>query len=130
MYESGKGVVKDDQEAAKWVDMSAKQGYAPAQSALGWRYLCGGVGVPQNLAKAQELSRLGADKGDAMAQNTLRFHLYAWAWGPTGSELWRLRSFGQAADKGNTSGEVNLAIAYRPRRGSPRRPDRGEEMGG
>src|SRR5262249_11353141 len=41
LYAMGKGVAKDDAEAAKWLRLSARQGYAPAQERLGDRYAAG-----------------------------------------------------------------------------------------
>jgi len=34
MYESGRGVEKDEEEAVKWYRKAAEQGYEPAKAAL------------------------------------------------------------------------------------------------
>jgi len=41
MYTNGEGVVQDYAEAAKWYRKAAEQGYARAQSALGFMYNTG-----------------------------------------------------------------------------------------
>jgi TPR repeat protein len=38
MYDFGKGVLKDDKQAASWYQKAAEQGYANAQSNLGAMY--------------------------------------------------------------------------------------------
>ena len=50
MHANGKGIAKNDVEAARWYRLAAEQGYAPAQATLGLLYFQG-VGVPQNDAE-------------------------------------------------------------------------------
>lgn len=54
----------------EWYRESAEQGYARAQSHLGYCYGCG-WGVTQDLAKAAEWYRKSAEQGDAIAQSNL-----------------------------------------------------------
>ena len=49
MYEDGKGVEPDDEEAVKWYRLSAEQGDASAQWHLGLAY-ANGEGVEQAVA--------------------------------------------------------------------------------
>jgi len=48
----------------------AEQGYANAQSALGWMY-ANGQGVPEDDAEAAHWYRLAAEQGNVRAQNDL-----------------------------------------------------------
>jgi TPR repeat protein len=47
MYHKGQGVPQDYAEGAKWARRAADQGYAKAQSLLGYMYALG-RGVPQD----------------------------------------------------------------------------------
>ena len=70
MYEKGRGVSQDDQEAVKWYRRSADQGNASAQHKLGLMYE-DGRGVSQDDQEAVKWYRLSADQGDADAQYSL-----------------------------------------------------------
>ena len=70
MYESGKGVPKDYDQAIKWYRLAAEQGAAIAQSNLGWMY-ANGHGVLKDYNEAIRWYRLAAEKGNAAAQNSL-----------------------------------------------------------
>ena len=56
--------------ATGWYRLAADQGYAVAQSNLGFMY-ANGQGVPQNHAEAVRWYRLAADQGNALAQYNL-----------------------------------------------------------
>ena len=49
----GTGVEKDEQKAVEWYKKAAEQGYANAQSNLGWCYESG-IGVGKDEQKAVE----------------------------------------------------------------------------
>jgi TPR repeat protein len=70
MYEHGKGVTQDYQEAVKWYRLSAAQGLAGAQSNLGGMYR-DGKGVLQDYREALKWFRMAAAQGDAIAQASL-----------------------------------------------------------
>src|SRR5271165_1671390 len=72
MYANGEGVVQDYAEAAKWYRKAAEQGYAQAQSALGFMYNTG-QGVQQDFAEAVKWFRNAAEQGDAFGQSNLGF---------------------------------------------------------
>ena len=55
----GEGVAQDYAEALKWYGLSANQGYAPAQTALGLMYFSG-TGVGRNYTEAMRWFRLVA----------------------------------------------------------------------
>ncbi len=54
MYETGRGVAKNDAEAMKWYRLSAQQGSVDAQLKLGFLYGLG-IGVPKNNVLAYAL---------------------------------------------------------------------------
>jgi len=67
MYANGVGVQQDYAEAAKWYRKAAEQGFAWAQTALGFKYQ-EGTGVPQDYAEAAKWYRKAAEQGFAWAQ--------------------------------------------------------------
>ena len=62
MYRMGKGVARDDKEAAKWYKLAADQGDAGSQFLLGYMYL-NGIGVPQNSLRAHMWVNIAASQG-------------------------------------------------------------------
>jgi len=70
MYESGKGVPKDLQQALRWYRKSADQGYASAQFSLGLRYQ-NGDGVPKDAKQAMLWYSKAASQGNGYAQVNL-----------------------------------------------------------
>ena len=67
MYDKGKGVTQDYQEALKWYRLAAEQGYATAQNNLGVMYVMG-KGVTQDYVRARMWFNLAARKGDEDAK--------------------------------------------------------------
>ena len=65
VYEKGLGVSKDHKEAEKWLLLSAKQGNADAQFALGKRYQ---FGSNRNELEREKWWRLAAEQGHPEAQ--------------------------------------------------------------
>ena len=70
LYWNGRGLKKNDTEAAKWYLKSAEQNYAKAQSSIGYLYLLG-HGVRKSSADAAHWFRRGADLGNPVAQQRL-----------------------------------------------------------
>ena len=69
-YRNGRGVPKDDKQAAKWFRQAADQGDAMAQYTLG--YMCeNGQGIPQDYRQAAKLFQRAAAQGHADAQSRL-----------------------------------------------------------
>ena len=88
----------------------AKQGYAGAQSNLGWMY-DNGQGVPQDYKTALKWYRLAAEQGDADAQYNLGV-MYDNGQGvpqdyKTAVKWWKL-----AAEQGDASAQGNLGAMY------------------
>ena len=62
IYARGRGVEHDDLEAVKWYRLAADQGFAAAQSNLGFMYAFG-RGVPQDVVQAYMWLNLSAAQG-------------------------------------------------------------------
>ena len=63
VYITGRGGPKNDDEAAKWFMLAAKQGHAESQANIGLMY-GRGRGVPQSDEEAVKWYRLSAEQGD------------------------------------------------------------------
>ena len=63
MYHLGEGLKQNYTETLKWYKLAADQGYAPAQSNLGYLYE-NGEGVPRDYAGALKWYRLAAEQGE------------------------------------------------------------------
>ena len=75
-YYAGRGVDRDDVEAARWIRLAAAQGYAPAQYNLGLLHFRN-RGVAGNDAEAARWYRAAAEQGYAPAQAGLGYlHIY------------------------------------------------------
>lgn len=70
MYELGRGVPRDHEEALKWLRAAAEQEHSRAQNDLGVRYE-NGRGVPRDYAEALKWYRRAAERGHALAQNSV-----------------------------------------------------------
>ena len=71
-YYAGRGVERDDAEAARWIRLAAAQGYAPAQYNLGLLHFRN-RGVAGNDAEAARWYRAAAAQGYAPAQAGLGY---------------------------------------------------------
>ena len=71
-YYAGRGVERDDAEAARWTRLAAAQGYAPAQYNLGLLHFRN-RGVAGNDAEAARWYRAAAEQGYAPAQAGLGY---------------------------------------------------------
>jgi TPR repeat protein len=105
-YRIGRGVAKDDFEAAKWNLKSAKQGNITAQFATG-NYYTQGIGVQKDLAEGIKWYRKAAEQGDVLSQwalgNSYRFgdgvtkdEIEAYAWFMTAGNF-PMALYGRAA---------------------------------
>ena len=75
-YYAGRGVERDDAEAARWIRLAAAQGYAPAQYNLGLLHFRN-RGVAGSDAEAARWYRAAAEQGYAPAQAGLGYlHVY------------------------------------------------------
>ena len=78
-YYAGRGVDRDDVEAARWIRLAAAQGYAPGQYNLGLLHFRN-RGVAGDDAEAARWYRAAAEQGYAPAQAGLGY-LYAYGAG-------------------------------------------------
>ena len=103
-------VPKDRREAAKWLQMAAKQGNAEAQSFLGTLYTLG-EGVPQNHREAAKWWKLAAAQGDAEARWGLGV-LYRVGKGVPKDRRESAKWFQMAAVQGLTKAQYDLGVLY------------------
>jgi uncharacterized protein len=118
MYENGRGVPQDYDEAVKWYRLAAAKGDAHAQYNLGVMYE-NGKGVPKNYDQAIKCYRLAAGQGNADAQYNLGA-MYANGVGvPTdGKEAFKW--FRLAAEQGNAGAQYGLGVMYQRGLGVPK----------
>ena len=116
-FGEGRGVPRNERQAAYWLDLAAKQGLAPAQFRLGGYYERG-IGVKKDLATARDLYLAAAAKGNAKAMHNLGV-LYGD--GINGRSDYRSAAlwFRKAADRGIADSQYNLAILYARGSGEP-----------
>jgi localization factor PodJL len=106
----GRGISQSLEEAARWLERSAKAGLAPAQFRLGSLYEKG-QGVKKSLDTAQRLYSAAAQKGNAKAMHNLAV-LYAE--GAPGKPDYKVAAqwFRKAAERGIADSQYNLGILY------------------
>lgn len=109
-YTDGRDVEVDLAAAAKWYQLAADKGFAPAEYRLASFYEKG-TGVARDLEKARTLYLSAAEKGNASAMHNLAV-LYAT--GATGTPDFKeaARWFTAAADLNVRDSQFNLAILY------------------
>ena len=109
-FAEGRLVPANNEEAARWFEIAAKKGLAPAEFRLGALYEKG-LGVQKSLATARDLYRAAAEKGHGKAMHNLAV-LYAE--GADGNPDYRTAAqwFRKAADRGIADSQYNLAILY------------------
>ena len=112
---AGRGVAKDDAEAAKWFRIAADQGYAPAENNLGFLY-SEGRGVKKDAALAAIWFKKAADQNYAPAQTSLGM-LYATGSGVLKDDTEALALYSSAASQNYAQGTANLAQMYADGRG-------------
>ena len=110
LYEIGRGVAKDEAQAAKWYRKAAVQGVAEAQFNLALLYK-GGRGVPKDLTEASNWMRKSADQGNAKAQFNLGV-MYEKGEGLPKNDVEAIRWFTFAAEQGDATAQVNLGFMY------------------
>ncbi|MGO9120939.1 MAG: type I restriction enzyme HsdR N-terminal domain-containing protein [Desulfomonilaceae bacterium] len=110
IYIEGKGVPKNEEEAAYWFRKAAEQGLASAQVDLGNRYLYGS-GVSQDCTQAAMWYRKAAEQGSVDGQFNLG---WLFSEGPEDA-----RDIGEAlkwcrkaAQQGDAQAQYNLGVIY------------------
>ena len=115
LYESGRGVSQDYNEAAKWYRKAAEQGHEKAQYNLGVLY-GEGRGVSQNSNKRAKWFRKAAEQGHADAQFNLG-HLYDYAQGVSHNDNKAAQWYRKAAEQGHAYAQCSLGALYEFGRG-------------
>ena len=114
IYYNGKGVPKNDIEAAKWFRKAAEQGHAGAQYSLS--QMCEkGEGVPQNYAEAlkwsQEARKTTDEQGDAETQFKMGV-MYRDGKGVPKDYEEAAKWFQKAAEQGHAEAQNELGCMY------------------
>jgi localization factor PodJL len=116
-FVQGRGVPADQQQAAHWLELAARQGLAPAQFRLGGFYEKG-IGVKKDLAEARRLYLAAAAKGNGKAMHNLAV-LYAESVNGPGDYHTAALWFHKAAERGITDSQYNLGVLYERGSGEP-----------
>ena len=103
-------VNKNYEEAVKWYEKAAEQGYPMAQVNLGLMY-DDGRGVEQNYEKALELYRKAAEQGHITAQNIIG-NMYENGRGVEQNYEEAAKWYRKAAEQGNSAAQNNLGLMY------------------
>jgi localization factor PodJL len=109
-FADGRGVPRNTEEAALWLERAAKQGLAPAQFRLGGFYEKG-IGVKKDFARARDLYLAAAGKGNGKAMHNLAV-LYAEGIDGPADYANAAHWFREGADHGVTDSQYNLGILY------------------
>ena len=115
MFEYGRGVRQDDEEAVKWYRLAAEQGHASAQFNLGFMYK-EGRGVRQDDEEAVKWYRLAAEQGHANGQNNLGW-MYKEGRGVRQDDEEAVKWYRLAAEQGHATAQYNLGWMYEYGRG-------------
>ena len=111
LYMNGRGVARDDAEAARLSKIAADQENALGQNSLGFLFELG-RGGPKNEIEAARLFRLAADQGFPPAQNNLGRLYQIGGGGLPKDDREAVRLFKLASDQGSATGQANLGLAY------------------
>jgi uncharacterized protein len=109
-YHAGRGVKKDEKEAAKWYRKSAEQGFAAAQYRLGLMYE-NGIGVVEDAGEAAKWQLKAAEQGFAAAQVDLGM-MYVSGKGVLQDNKEAIKWFTKAAQQGDALAQYNLVLMY------------------
>lgn len=135
-YFAGKGVDRNDEEAAKWLAKAATQGDKTAEAtlrnlsllsgylnyaeggdpqyqvAMGLMYRWeGGIGLPQDFQEAVRWYRLAAEKGDRNGQYSLGY-MYEMGYGVGQNNAEAAGWYRKAADQGDVQAMYKLGTSY------------------
>ena len=117
-YDTGDyGLTEDDEEAVRWYRRAAEQGYAGAQSALGFLY-AHGEGVPEDDIEAVRWYRFAAEQGWVNAQYNLGL-MYADGEGVPEDDEEAVWWYRLAAEQGYASAQTILGLMYANGEGVP-----------
>lgn len=109
-YENGKGIAKDEAQAAEWFRKAAEKGDPLAQDILGYLY-ANGKGVATDKEHAMVWYRKAAEQGNVNAQFNLAI-AYKNGIGLAKDEAEAVRLFGKAAAQGDAEAQTVVGRIY------------------
>jgi len=115
IYEVGRGVGRNDEQAVFWYRKAAEQGNATAQNTLGSMYE-NGYGVEQDDYEAMFWFQKSAEQGNADAQNNLGC-MYQYGRGVEQDDEQAMFWYQEAAGQGHATAQNNLGWMYEAGRG-------------
>ena len=122
-YNAGRGVDKDLEAGAKWINTAASRGEPRAQYAVG-AALYNGAGVARDYKRAVRYLGNAASQGNADAQYLLG-ESYANGRGVTKNLAWAARWYGKAAEQGHAEGAFSYGVVQAAGLGVPTSLSRG-----
>lgn len=117
MYDLGRGVARDREEAKRWYLIGAERGSATAMYNLGTLFF-NGDGAAKNAAAAAPWFRRAAGKGDVDAQRRLGL-MYLYGDGVAADPAMAASFFRKAADQGDAVAMNALGGLYQDGKGVP-----------
>jgi len=111
MYDSGRGVPRDLQEAIRWYAKAATAGNAEAQNSLGRSLWYGWGGFAKDYQQAMHWFRKAAEQGHVDSQVRLG-HAYEEGEGVQVNPQEAMHWFRKAAEQGDVDTQVRLGLAY------------------
>lgn len=120
-YLAGRGVPRDEKQAAYWYEKAASAGDPVAQEQTGYFYQAG-IGVERDPARAAQWFERAISGGLVSAKVNLGV-LYIWGLGVRKDPAFAAQLFREAADKGSGMGACYLANLYLFGNGVPKDTD-------
>jgi TPR repeat protein len=111
LYETGKGVPVDMEEAVRWFVRAADLGYDRAQLHLGRLFRDGAANVPQNGQLAEQYFKKAADARNVAAMNEIGL-MYLKGKSVTANAKTAHDWFERASAAGSVEGDYNLGLLY------------------
>lgn len=118
IYDTGKGVPKDEARAVDWYRRAAEKGHGESQNNLGAKYTLG-HGVATDLNEALKWYRLAAAQGEVTAQYNLGV-MYAEGTGVPKDPVEAVKWYRMAAERGFDRAQNNLGAMYMDGAGVPK----------
>jgi hypothetical protein len=109
-YLAGRGVPRDEKQAAYWYEKAANAGDPGAQQQIGYFYQAG-FGVERDPGRAAQWFERAVAGGLVSAKVNLGVS-YAWGLGVRKDPVFAMQLFREAAEKGNGAGAHYLGLMY------------------
>jgi TPR repeat protein len=109
-YMVGRGVQRDEKQAAFWYEKAANSGNPGAQEQIGFFYSAG-IGVEKDPVRAAAWFARAVAGGSISAKVNLGVD-YAWGLGVRKDPAFAVKLFREAAEKGNGTGACYLGVSY------------------